>query len=410
MQLKHLETFINNVEDSDANFNLALEYEAMGQTGAALSFFLRAAERATDDLRQYEALLKCALCFGRQGLRDMTGEAILQKALILLQNRPEAYFLLSRLYEKKNDWQNSYTFAVLGLSMADITLPMLSSDTEYPGDYGLYFQKGVAAWWVGKPEESREIMVDLKFQGGLRKEFAQAVDNNISKLGWPNTTIPYTGSMASQLKYQFPGADKIEKNYSQSLQDMFVLSLLNGKTNGTYVEVGSAEPFYNNNTALLEKEFDWSGVSLDIDRSKVQQFFEERNNPVFCLDAVTLDYKKLFKKCHLPNKIDYLQVDCDPPEISFQILQTIPFDEYKFAVITFEHDFYYCKTVRDDSREFLKSKGYKLAIGDVAYNKKHSYEDWWYHPDLVDPNIIESLKNVTGSPIWAKECLFKDNK
>lgn len=189
MQLTNLSYYIDNPEDSDANFNLALEYDSLGQTGAALSFYLRAAERATDDLKQYEALLKCARCFDRQGLRDMTEEAILQKAIVLIHNRPEAYFLLSRLYEKKKDWQNSYTFAVLGLTVCDFNLSPLQSDVLYPGWYGLYFQKGVSAWWVGKNEEAREIMADLKYNYKMSDQFTNIVDSNLNSIGYPQLQV-----------------------------------------------------------------------------------------------------------------------------------------------------------------------------------------------------------------------------
>ena len=39
-------------------------------------------------------------------------------------------------------------------------------------------------------------------------------------------------------------------------------------------------------------------------------------------------------------EIDYLQLDCDPPVITYKILLKIPFDKVKFGVITYEHDHY----------------------------------------------------------------------
>ena len=97
--MKQLLNYINNVEDAQANFALGQEYESIGQTGAAISFYLRTAERSTTDVQQYEALLRCALCFERQQTRDDTETVLLLKAISLLPDRPEAYFLLSRLYE-----------------------------------------------------------------------------------------------------------------------------------------------------------------------------------------------------------------------------------------------------------------------------------------------------------------------
>jgi hypothetical protein len=43
-------------------------------------------------------------------------------------------------------------------------------------------------------------------------------------------------------------------------------------------------------------------------------------------------------------KRDYLQLDCDPPSVTYDILTKIPFDEHKFAVITYEHDHGYIQT------------------------------------------------------------------
>ena len=40
------------------NFDTGLYYESLGQTAAALSFFLRCAELTESDLLAYEALLK----------------------------------------------------------------------------------------------------------------------------------------------------------------------------------------------------------------------------------------------------------------------------------------------------------------------------------------------------------------
>jgi len=401
MQLTQLSYYIDNPEDSDANFNLALEYDSLGQTGAALSFYLRAAERATDDLKQYEALLKCARCFDRQGLRDMTEEAILQKAIVLIHNRPEAYFLLSRLYEKKKDWQNSYTFAVLGLTICEFNQDPLRSDVLYPGWYGLYFQKGVAAWWVGKNEEAREIMADLKYNYPMEELFSNIVENNLNSIGYPqNTATRYTvskykKSMLDNIRFKFNNIETIDDNYSQSYQDMFVLSMLNGKTNGTYLEIGSADPFKSNNTALLETKFGWTGASIDFNRELVEKFMNERNNLVFCLDATQIDYTKFIDKVNLEKTIDFLQLDCDPPEQTFNILKKIPFDTHKFAVITYEHDYYVDQSIRDQSREFLKSKGYVLVANDIGYNKLHSYEDWWAHPDLIDAEVLAKMQNVT---------------
>lgn len=391
--LKNLHEFINDYDNAEVNFNLALEYETIGQTGSALSFYLRCAERATDDLMQYQALLKCALCFERQKCRDGTVKNLLQKAIALLPRRPEAYFLLSRLGEHTKEWQDSYTLACQALDICDFNAEPLDVDVEYPGKYALIFQRGVSAWWVGHVDESREIMADLKTNYQMIPLYATAVDNNIATIGWPYTVVEYRRNLLGKFKYKFNGIERIEKNCSQSCQDMFVLAVLNGKENGEYLEIGSAEPYKSNNTALLEANFGWRGVSVEINQNLVNEFNNSRKNRAVCVDATKVDYAKLIKESGLSTIIDYLQVDCEPPEVTFEILTRMPFDTHKFAVITFEHDFYNNPTVKQKSRNFLKSKGYVLMVSDVAYNQTNSYEDWWVHPDLVSADIIARMQN-----------------
>jgi len=405
MLTKRLHDYIQEPELARNNFSLGREYELIGQTGAAISFYLRTAERSQTDLEQYEALIRMALCFERQRTRDGTQQVILQKAISLLVKRPEAYFLLSRLHEVKKDWHDCYTLASIGLATCDFDLLPLTTDVEYPGRYGLLFEKGVAAWWVGQCEQSREIMHDLKFSYKMTEVFTSAVDRNLGSIGWPNTQSLYDVSMQSSALVKFDGIEQIEKNHSQSYQDMFVLCATNGKKQGRYLEIGSAEPFKNNNTALLER-LGWTGVSIDINQKVVTEFMEKRNNLVFCLDATKVDYAKFLHTLGFSGDMDYLQIDCDPPSYSFEILKRIPFDLYRFAVITFEHDYYVDISIRDQARQYLQSKGYVLAAGDIAYNHTHSYEDWWIHPELVSADVQAQLVDSTDGLKFAGDYLF----
>ena len=47
----------------------------------------------------------------------------------------------------------------------------------------------------------------------------------------------------------------IKANHSQAYQDLFVLTMLSGKKNGRYLEIGGNHPSEFNNTYLLETEF-----------------------------------------------------------------------------------------------------------------------------------------------------------
>ena len=61
-----------DTENPEYNFNLALEYDKLGQTASAISFYLRAAERSEDLKLSYIALLKMGVCFEKQGGRTQT--------------------------------------------------------------------------------------------------------------------------------------------------------------------------------------------------------------------------------------------------------------------------------------------------------------------------------------------------
>jgi hypothetical protein len=177
---------------------------------------------------------------------------------------------------------------------------------------------------------------------------------------------------------------------------MFVLAILNGKRNGTYLEIGAQEPFYQNNSALLETQFDWKGISIEIREDLCKKFAEERKNQILCKDATKINYEKLLNEFNRGTDIDYLQVDCEPSKTTFEILTAIPFEKYRFAVITYEHDHSVDVTgsYRDKSRRYLKSYGYELAVKDVAPNDEYTFEDWWVHPELVDSNLLEQMRSV----------------
>lgn len=403
-----LEVFAHDPRNADANYNLALIYDAMGQSAGAVSFYLRAAEKTSDPLLSYECLLRLAKCFEGQGSRNFTTRGLIQHAISVLPNRPEAYFILSRHYEYISEWRDSYMVSCIGLLFADSDLPPLRNPVYYPGKYGLLFQKGVASWWVGLTNQARHIMKDLKDHYKMDHVHTTAVDNNIKNIGYPAPLTLYDATKIRAFRYKFPGLETISQNHSQAFQDMFVLAMLNGKRNGTYLEVGSSFPFHTSNTALLETKFDWKGISMDIDKDCVAQFFKERKNTVLCLDATKVNFEELLDSSPLGRDIDYLQLDADPPEVTLEILHRIPFHKYRFAVITYEHDSYRDPSTKPASREYLQSHGYQLVVSDISFNEEGcSFEDWWVHPALVNPDIVQRMVDVSDGPKFVVDYIFR---
>jgi hypothetical protein len=213
------------------------------------------------------------------------------------------------------------------------------------------------------------------------------------------------------LKHTFPGSDSFEKNYSQVGQDLLVLGLLNGKRNGLYLEIGIQFPEYISNTVLLERSFDWRGVSVDIVPQYVDDFKAVRKNHAEVHDARTVDYVELLHRAGITETdLDYASVDCEPPSNTLAALLQLPLDTHRFAVITFEHDIYSTNDtkVRTQSRNYLKSQGYELLISDISAEGTHMpFEDWWVHPELIPVEVRDRFRNVSeGAKSWPSQLLL----
>lgn len=414
---KEINDYIKNPEDDICNFNLGVWYENQNHKSPATSFYLRAAELTTDVDLEYECLLRLYICYKGATNRDYTCENLLKNALKINPKKPEAYLLLSQFYEYKKNWLDSYLYACLGLDIAEKTPSKLKKEIGYESEYMLIFQKAVAAWWAGKPKESRVLFRKLKdeYSNILNDYYFKLVEKNITTLGsGPEAeSCPRYSKFNHDLRFTFEGCDEVEKNFSQVFQDLFVLAALNGKKNGTYLEIGSAHSFHNSNTALLEQKFGWTGVGVEMKADLADMHKRERNNKVICDNALKIDYEKILKE-NFDNKIiDYLQLDIEPSSNTFESLLLIPFDKYKFRVITYEHDHYVdmTKTYREKSRRYLRGLGYTLVFNDIAPIEGCNFEDWWVHKDLVDKSILKNFLSIDKNEInLAKDFILKEKK
>ena len=217
-------------------------------------------------------------------------------------------------------------------------------------------------------------------------------------------SIRYFNKDIDNLKYKFNNVSSIENNYSQASQDMFVLSMLNGKENGTYVEIGGDDPIVINNTYLLETKYNWKGISFEIESEKSNHYNSVRKNNCICGNAITVDYSKIFEENNFSTQIDYLQLDIDPSEQTLACLKNLPLDTYRFSVITYETDAYRSSSESvEESRSIFKDYGYE-SIAKNVLNCGHAFEDWYVDPNIIDKDIIELFKteqSLTGISIIA---------
>ena len=179
---------------------------------------------------------------------------------------------------------------------------------------------------------------------------------------------------------------------SDAHQDDFVLKMHNYKKHGFFLDVGCGLGIQGNNTYRLELN-GWTGLRID-ERECEQN--DLRSSKLVVGDALSLDYDAEFQKLNAPLVIDYASLDID--EATTPLLNIIPFDKYKFKVITIEHDRYaHGDKFALAQREFLSSKGYLLLCEDILVDtwiswKRAPFEDWWVMPEFFDPKLLEKIK------------------
>lgn len=173
------------------------------------------------------------------------------------------------------------------------------------------------------------------------------------------------------------------KYYGLVGQDLFVLKTLNFKTHGTYLEIGAGHSSFRSNTYLLESQYSWRGIGIELDGPTSDECNRNRINKCITADATTLDYELILEIFDMPKQIDYLQVDIDPAPNSLLALKRLPLDKYRFTTITFEHDLYAGHSdIKLEQIKILTSYGYQLAVENVEA-PEGPFEDWWIDPKAL---------------------------
>jgi hypothetical protein len=192
--------------------------------------------------------------------------------------------------------------------------------------------------------------------------------------------------------------------YSDCKQDAFVANILNFLKHGTYLDIGGCHSALSNNSYYFDNNLDWKGVCVELNSVYNESYNNRKNCKFLNTDATLINYKEIFNQNNIPDIIDYMSLDVDTA--SLDVLKILPFDEYKFKVITIEHDAYlYGDTYRRPQREILTSNGYTLLCANV-YVENHGdcgkqlreFEDWWIHPEFFNNDLITKLTCDGSSP------------
>ena len=168
---------------------MGYEYEKLGHCSSAMGYYLSCAENTDDDLLAYECLLRKAVAFRRIGGREAHVRNALQLAVSLLPQRPEAYYLMSVVYEITRDardedkWQQSYAWASIGKEI-DVIFKgeSLLTDVGYEGYSALEFQQAVALWWMGRFSCAKDLFNKLLENPFITERHRQAALSNLKAL------------------------------------------------------------------------------------------------------------------------------------------------------------------------------------------------------------------------------------
>lgn len=203
--------------------------------------------------------------------------------------------------------------------------------------------------------------------------------------------------------------DMLDKSKSQLRQDLFVLSELDFKESGYFVEFGAANGIHLSNSYLLEKEFKWNGLLAEPARMWHKELQKNRSGPIEtrCVwkksgqtlkfneaeigelstiddfsdkdahskaretgtryDVETISFLELLETHNAPKVIDYLSIDTEGSE--YIILKDFDFDRYQFKVITCEHNH---TPMREKVYELLTRHGYKRKFESLS-----KFDDWY---------------------------------
>jgi FkbM family methyltransferase len=201
----------------------------------------------------------------------------------------------------------------------------------------------------------------------------------------------------------------LRKSKSQLRQDMFVLSELNYKRNGYFVEFGATNGIDLSNTYLLETEYGWNGILAepatlwheDLQKNRTARIdkrcvwkhtgesliFNETNfAELSTIDSLsesdlhakareggkkysvqTISLVDLLSEHKAPNEIDYLSIDTEGSELD--ILENFDFGRYKFKIITCEHNY---SPTREKLSSLFQKNGYRQKFAHIS-----QFDDWW---------------------------------
>jgi hypothetical protein len=232
--------------------------------------------------------------------------------------------------------------------------------------------------------------------------------------GWHNVQVFYGDS---DLFEQGLPAD--QKWYSQAGQDQLIVELLNGKTNGYFIDLAANDAVSLSNTYSLEKSYDWNGLCIEpnpaywynltlarkcqvigavVGQERMEQvhfrfkagdhggisgegFDNGKRWQRESLLTYTVTLQEILERTHAPIEIDYLSLDVEGAEAF--VLRNFPLNKYKIKIITAER-------LRGEARRYLVANGFQFLKRLTKWG-----ESLWAHESVLDSLDMSALERYT---------------
>jgi Methyltransferase FkbM domain len=260
--------------------------------------------------------------------------------------------------------------------------------------------------------------------GSYDGPMAPSNTNSINDKGWQTLNV-YYGSTDLKEKSLPPE----QRFFSQARQDECVLSLLNNRIGGYFVDLASNDATILSNTYSLELHFNWTGLCIEPNpiywynlthyrprctivgavlgttTGRVIDFLYDGNEhggivgdgfdnsrPALKHKSVqeyTITLRDVLKKNNAPRVIDYLSLDVEGAE-EF-IMNNFSFDEYTFKILTIERP----------------KEGLKAILEKNQYKQIQRLSRWgetlWIHSSWETSLDLSRLDEFSGKRQWEEQ-------
>lgn len=415
-----LSAYISGGYEMSGAFFLAEAYFDEGQWTSAASFYQKVTDMCksitqaggslSDDEAEmeYSSYLLYSVCLKNLRNREMGEETFCNYAISVDPARPEGYVRMCEVYDSRRlekryhagfEFESINWFRLLGYASAgemtaagngDIGAAYRVHLSEYEDMRKLTAYKCIAQYMLEDYKTARLTYIGIERSGGVPAYLQKELDDLYMKYTSPLRTNAYRMNRQLHFKYPFWMFESIRKNASYNMADMFILSITNGRMDGSYVDAYPAFGADGSNVRMLSgDDWRWKGVSIST-RKSIRKEMSSAGMRVIDVAPDDLDINIVISATAKNGHLDYLGIG--DASLSLDILKRVKFGSIGIGIITAPH-------MADDKeseakiRDILLSNGFYIVARNMETATAGVVEDWAANTDLIDNSYILKMKS-----------------